>query len=190
MPARGFTLLELMLVVFLLGLTVGGVLMTLPPSVSAQPEKEAAEQLLRQIQQVQDDALMSGQLYGLYLAPDGYQFLRRQADRWQPLSEPAALAGRQALPTGVQLQWQLGSDRWQQMQQQEMALYQNRLSLHQMQVLQEDADKALQPQVWLDSSADVVPLQLVLQGASRTARWLLVRDDSGQWRLQAGHEGA
>lgn len=190
MPARGFTLLELMLVVFLLGLTAGGVLMTLPPSVSAQPEKEAAEQLLRQIQQVQDDALMSGQLYGLYLTPDGYQFLRRQADRWQSLREPAALAGRQALPAGVQLQWQLGSDRWQQMQQQEMALYQNRLSLHQMQVLQEDADKALQPQVWLDSSADVVPLQLVLQGASRTARWLLVRDDSGQWRLQAGREGA
>ncbi|MGL5738895.1 MAG: type II secretion system protein, partial [Plesiomonas shigelloides] len=31
MPARGFTLLELMLVVFLLGLTAGGVLMTLPP---------------------------------------------------------------------------------------------------------------------------------------------------------------
>ncbi|MGL4919898.1 MAG: prepilin-type N-terminal cleavage/methylation domain-containing protein, partial [Plesiomonas shigelloides] len=28
MPARGFTLLELMLVVFLLGLTAGGVLMT------------------------------------------------------------------------------------------------------------------------------------------------------------------
>ena len=76
------------------------------------------------------------------------------------------------------------------MQQQEMALYQNRLSLHQMQVLQEDADKALQPQVWLDSSADVVPLQLVLQGVSRTARWLLVRDDSGQWQLQAGREGA
>ncbi|MDA1380955.1 hypothetical protein PCI56_16585 [Plesiomonas shigelloides subsp. oncorhynchi] len=89
----------------------------------------------------------------------------------------------------MQLQWQLGSDRWQQMQQQEMALYQNRLSLHQMQVLQEDANKALQPQVWLDSSADVVPLQLVLQGASRTARWLLVRDDSGQWQLQAGREG-
>ena len=49
MPARGFTLLELMLVVFLLGLTAGGVLMTLPPSVSAQPEKEAAEQLLRHV---------------------------------------------------------------------------------------------------------------------------------------------
>ncbi|MDA1380956.1 type II secretion system protein [Plesiomonas shigelloides subsp. oncorhynchi] len=74
MPARGFTLLELMLVVFLLGLTAGGVLMTLPPSVSAQPEKEAAEQLLRQIQRVQDDALMSGQLYGLYLTPTVISF--------------------------------------------------------------------------------------------------------------------
>lgn len=190
MPARGFTLLELMLVVFLIGLTAGGVLMTLPPSESAQPAKDAAEQLLGQIEQIQDDALMSGQLYGLYLAPDGYQFLRRHADRWQPLSEPPALAGRQSLPEGVQLQWQLGSDRWQQMQQQELALYQNRLSLHQMQVLQEDASKALQPQVWLDSSADVAPLQLELQDPQHRERWSLQRDANGLWRLQVEREGA
>ncbi|MGL4269264.1 MAG: type II secretion system minor pseudopilin GspH, partial [Plesiomonas sp.] len=152
MPARGFTLLELMLVVFLIGLTAGGVLMTLPPTDAEQPARDAAEQLLAQIRQVQDEALLSGQMYGLYLAPTGYQFLRLDTGRWQPLAAPATLAGMRDLPAGVQLHWQLGSDRWQQMQQQELTLYQSRLSLHQMQVLQDEAAKAAPvPQVWLDS---------------------------------------
>lgn len=188
MPARGFTLLELMLVVFLIGLTAGGVLMTLPPTDAEQPARDAAEQLLAQIRQVQDEALLSGQMYGLYLAPTGYQFLRLDTGRWQPLAAPATLAGMRDLPAGVQLHWQLGSDRWQQMQQ-ELTLYQSRLSLHQMQVLQDEAAKAAPvPQVWLDSRADATPLRVELQAATRGTGWSLRRDDQGTWQILA--EGA
>lgn len=60
MPERGFTLLEIMLVIFLIGLASSGVVQTFATD-SEPPAKKAAQDFLTRFAQFKDRAVIEGQ---------------------------------------------------------------------------------------------------------------------------------
>ena len=75
MPGRGFTLLEIMLVIFLIGLASAGVVQTFA-TASEPPAKKAAQDFLTRFAQFKDRAVIEGQTLGVLIDPPGYQFMQ------------------------------------------------------------------------------------------------------------------
>lgn len=75
---RGFTLIEVLLVVFIMGLSASMVSLSLPPSPELDGDaNEQAERLMFIMQEVSDRATMEGRVIGLRVEADGYSFLKR-----------------------------------------------------------------------------------------------------------------
>ena len=79
---RGMTLIEVMVVVFIIGLSAGIVVLTLPerPSQTSQAVTEFAHS----VEQAQHRAMLMGTPVGLQLTEQGYRLLRWQNQTWQP----------------------------------------------------------------------------------------------------------
>jgi len=77
----GFTLMELMVVLVVIGLMSSFVVLNLPTSqTSAQ---EDAEQIAARFSAATREAVLSGETIGVMLTRNGYQFLRRRKGAWQ-----------------------------------------------------------------------------------------------------------
>ncbi len=68
MPERGFTLLEIMLVIFLIGLASAGVVQTFA-TASEPPAKKAAQDFLTRYAQFKDRAVIEGKTLGVLIDP-------------------------------------------------------------------------------------------------------------------------
>lgn len=82
---RGFTLVELMVVVTLIGLMSTLVVLSLPdsrPTLSGETDRFAAR-LLR----AREEAVITGQTVEVTVAPEGYSFARRRGGERLPLVE-------------------------------------------------------------------------------------------------------
>lgn len=81
-PARegGFTLVEVLMVVFIIGLSAGLVVLTLPSRDSAQLIE--AKAFAQDIQRVQDVAILTGRPTGIRLRERGYDVVEWRNDVW------------------------------------------------------------------------------------------------------------
>lgn len=79
----GFTLIEVLMVVFIVGLAAGGIVMAFPD----KPTELANEgvRFEQTIEALADRAVLTGNLHALTLTTDGYQASRREAGEWVPL---------------------------------------------------------------------------------------------------------
>ena len=84
-PDRGFTLVEVMVTLLLLGLVTGVALLTLP-SGGAQLAREA-EQLALRIKHAQREAMLTNRAVELVLAGHESRFRVRRGGRWQDLAD-------------------------------------------------------------------------------------------------------
>jgi general secretion pathway protein H len=100
---RGFTLLEVLVVVVIIAVMVSAVTIKLAPD-SRQMLREEAVRLAALLGHARDEAITTGGALAWQLTPDGYQFVQRTADRrsWQPVAGDASLRAR-ALPAGMSL---------------------------------------------------------------------------------------
>lgn len=93
---RGFTLLELMVVIVLIGTLLGMVSLASGPSPARQARQQA-EDFVRLVQQLRERAVLDAQEYGVQVQPHGYQALRLEARGW------TAVAALQRLPENLTL---------------------------------------------------------------------------------------
>lgn len=93
----GMTLVEVMLVVFIVGLVAGVVVMTLP--ARQDPHEKAADDLGRAIRDIQDMSILTGETFALLASEDTVSLQKWDGFEWQP-------AGRKltSLPEGVDIQ--------------------------------------------------------------------------------------
>lgn len=93
---RGFTLLELMVVIALIGIVLGTVSLVAGNTPARQARQEAGL-VLQLIQQLREQAVIEGREYGVRVRQGEYQVFRLEPQGWQP----AGAVHR--VPQGVQL---------------------------------------------------------------------------------------
>ena len=98
---RGFTLLEMMLVLLLLGIGTWMVIGQMP-STSYRVERES-QRLAERLQRLTYQATLEGRTYGLVVQSNRWQFKHWRAQGWQDLALPQG-AGSQTLPKGWRLE--------------------------------------------------------------------------------------
>jgi general secretion pathway protein H len=82
---RGFTLLELMIVIVLIGVLLG--MVSLASGVSpARQARQEADALAGVIRQLRERAVLEGQEHGVRLSVDGYRAMRLGVRGWEPVS--------------------------------------------------------------------------------------------------------
>lgn len=82
---HGFTLVELMVVIFLVGLASAAVVMAArAPGDGARDE---AEQFAARIAALRDSAIMQSRSMAVWVRPSGYGFETRSDGTWKPLSD-------------------------------------------------------------------------------------------------------
>jgi len=88
----GMTLVEVMTVLFIIGLTAGIVTLTLPDRPTE--EQASAQAFARVLREAQDQAIMSGQPVGLKLNDQGYALFQWRRETWRPYGSAVVLPRR------------------------------------------------------------------------------------------------
>jgi general secretion pathway protein H len=100
--SRGFTLIEIMIVVVIIGVITAGVLLSVNISGRDQDLEKESDRLLTLVNYAREQAEMQTREYGLIFHEDGYQFLAFDARRqlWREVYEDDVLRMRR-LPSGL-----------------------------------------------------------------------------------------
>lgn len=106
---RGFTLIELMLVIAILGLASMFVLLTSPARAPGNTAEDSARLFLMQMKHVREQAILRNYVYGIAFVDDGYTFYRWRQGAWQELVAPPLTATQ--IPDTVEFEFQLGDFR-------------------------------------------------------------------------------
>ncbi|MGI2260928.1 type II secretion system minor pseudopilin GspH [Shewanella sp. GXUN23E] len=105
MPAyrqAGFTLLEVLLVILLMGLAASAVTLSMSNSGPKEELERQARQFKAITEMVLDEVVLSGQFVGLVVEDHSYQFVLRKDDKWVPL-EKGRLIGKREFDEQVKL---------------------------------------------------------------------------------------
>lgn len=131
--ARGFSLVEMLVVVLIIGLMTGVAVLSLS-LVESHPLRDNAERLAALVREAGENASMQGQNLALGFWRHGWRFyVLREGGAWQPLTDDTLLRAR-TLPRGLSLALELQGES----------------------VVLEDHDKT-KPQVFLLSSGEMQP---------------------------------
>ncbi len=187
--SRGFTLLEILLVLVLLSVSSVAVIATFP--LSQKDEARAvAQSLYQRIQLLNEEAILSGRDFGLRVdeQTSELRFLTLTAEGWQKLEKNQFNSELKVAPDLV-LDFRLGGDAW---------LKDDRLfepgSLFDEEMFAEEK-KELPPQIFILSSGEVTAFSIGIapktrgsNGSDSQERWQIVVGDNGQIKLLAPGE--
>jgi general secretion pathway protein H len=99
---RGFTLIELMVVVLIIGLMAAGLVLSVSVTGRDNQLEKESERAFQLIKYAREKAELQTREFGLYLGDHDYQFLTFDPRKglWRPVDEDDALRARQ-LPEGL-----------------------------------------------------------------------------------------
>jgi general secretion pathway protein H len=189
---RGFTLLEIMLVMLLLGLMASYVVVNfVSESRTARIQKET-DRLQQLVQVVSETAILKQHDFGLVLNNKGYQFLVHDGQQWLEVSEPKFMQFH-PWPETVQAELELEGLSWAEdsiLGQEEFRKLQEELLEQQEEAAEEEEknaekkgkakgplkrrEKPLLPNIYILSSGDISPFQLVLADETERPFWYQV----------------
>ena len=111
---HGFTLLEIMLVLLLMGMASVGVVMTLPDNLTSQEDVHWQAQRFRTLLQfAEDEALISGLELGLVFDKNSYQFAfyDYKTQKWLPAVNKQ-IQDKVELPESLEIEYVLSGSVW------------------------------------------------------------------------------
>ena len=185
---RGFTLLEIMLVMLLLGLMASYVVVNFVTESRTSRLQKETDRLQQLVQVVSETAVLKQQDFGLLLNSKGYQFLVHDGQKWLELAEPKFMQFH-AWPQEVQAELELEGLSWAEdsiLGQEEFRKLQEELLEQQAEAEEEakDSDKVEKPKapakkgekpvlpnIYILSSGDISPFQLVLADETEEPFW-------------------
>ncbi|MDF0534573.1 type II secretion system minor pseudopilin GspH [Shewanella yunxiaonensis] len=97
---QGFTLLEVMLVILLMGLMAAAVTLSIGGGDQQQQLKREAQRFISVTEAVADEAVLSGQFVGIVVDKNAYHYVIYIDDKWQPLQRDNLVSEHQ-LPEGI-----------------------------------------------------------------------------------------
>lgn len=83
---RGFTLIEIMVVMVIIAILVSVTLLSFPP-VGDKLLKEHADRFTALVQLAQDEAILQSNELAVEITPEGYSFYQNENNSWLPLNE-------------------------------------------------------------------------------------------------------
>jgi general secretion pathway protein H len=162
---RGFTLIEIIVVVLIIGVIVSFASLALRRSADDVLQDEA-ERLALLLSTASDLAVMRSREYGLLLDEQAYLFLELGDDGWQTTAERAF--DLHELPEGFKLTLRSeGTD-----------IVARRIS-EQSPAIEED------PQVLIMSNAEITPFEIEVSAFDTETRWRLGLDERGSVALES-----
>lgn len=173
-PASGFTLLEVLVVVVIIGIITSIAVVSTHVLGGDHEMDQEAQRLSAIIGQAREDAMLLGRDVGLRIDATGYDFLRYdgRSGRWQLLGGDPLLRER-SLPEGVYA-----------------AL---RLEARDVQLPLRSASSERQPpmpQVVIQASGDLVPFEIVLRREGTEEERRITGSVDGTLAVSTGHEPA
>jgi general secretion pathway protein H len=164
--SRGFTLLELMIVVFVIGLVTAGVVISFSGERRDEQLEREAERLDALFGYVREQAELQTRDYGFRISSRGYSFVVFDilANQWRPAEEDDALRER-PFPAGIET---------------EVVVEGRRVVLETKKKDIED----FMPQVMIFANGDISSFEVILQrdeGKDESAR--IYSDESGNVKL-------
>lgn len=157
---RGFTLLEVMLVLLLLGMISVGVVMTLPSSGSTTEGTDwHAQRFSTLLQLAQDQALILNTEFGIQFNEQGYTFTSYDAinKQWIPIIDDR-IHGDVTFPDDMLAEYDLSGSVWGELEAvQNSATDDSFLSDSDRVRIGEEEQSALQPVVYIMSSGEMTP---------------------------------
>ncbi|AWL10625.1 Type II secretion system protein H [Saliniradius amylolyticus] len=167
-PQRGFTLLEVMLVLLLMGLMVGTITLTGFGNSAQDRLQKQAQRLQVVLNMASDHAILNQQQLGLRVEPEKnrYFFMVLDEDqRWRRISTDSQVLREHQLPEEFAMELQLTDLPWQE----DDSLFSQEVFDEELSVsdaetqIGNDQQKPLPPpQIWLLSSGDLTPFSLLL----------------------------
>lgn len=158
--AAGFTLLELMVVMVLIGIIFSFAMLSMRGddiSVMMQQESQRMETLLNL---ASDEAVIRGEELALRFRDDGYEFLLLGNDGWQTVND--GLLKDYAMPADIELRLDVSGD---------LPVIAKRKDATDDE--EEEDDEESPPQVFILSSGEVTPFSVLFQSRLSNREYLL-----------------
>ncbi len=184
--SRGFTLMEVLLVLVLLAGSSVAVLMTFPDRQS-DVLADAAKGFYQRLRLLSEEAMLNGVDLGIRVSDHEYQFLALKGREWQKMGETGLFKPVEEDAELLRLYLSLGSAAWED---------KDRLfepsSLFEPSRFEEDEDekKIDPPQIWVMSSGEVTPFTLRFESMrpSEDPVWRVMATESSDLKLLSPSE--
>lgn len=186
---RGFTLLEIMLVMLLLGLMASYVVVSFVSESRPSRIQKETDRLQQLVQVLSETAILKQQDFGLMLNDKGYQFLVHNGQKWLEVAEPKFMQFH-PWPETIRAELELDGLSWAEdsiLGQEEFRKLQEELLEQQEEAAEENdkktdqddkakgplkaREKPLLPNIYILSSGDISPFQLVLADETERPFW-------------------
>lgn len=167
----GFTLIEMLVVVLIIGIVLAFVSLSINPNGPADRLNTEAKRLQALTRAAADDALLYGREIGLDITRGGYRFLRLGDDGWQPIGgTDNPLRARKLGPDIVLVLIKQDEE-------------QPRLAGAGKED-DEDDEQALRPEALFLSSGEIVPFELEIHAKGVDQRFHLIGQANGDLTLE------
>lgn len=177
---KGFTLIEILLVLVLLSVASIAVISTLPQK-SSDAAKQQALSLYHRIQLLNEEAILSGRDYGLRVdeKKSTYSLMALNSEGWQKLDDDQ-IPAQTELPDALALVLELGGNSWQDQDR----LFKPGSLFDEEMFAEQDEEKTLPPpQVFIMSSGEVSPFSVAIYPQDRGIEndaWQVVAKENGE----------
>lgn len=158
---RGFTLLEVLVVVFIIGLLAGLAVLSVDDRAADDRLQQEAQRLDALLETAAEEAVLFGVELGLEITRDGYRFLRLDADGWTPITAQDSPLRPRALDENTTLRL---------------------IRADGEEIGDEDGD-APRPDVLFLSSGEITPFELAMTGNGAHSRYRYEGQLTGELKM-------
>lgn len=170
---RGFTLLEILVVMFIIGIIVGFAVLSSDGRAGEDRLQREAERLQALLDYAAQDAILYGFEIGLDLTRDGYRFLRLGDEGWQPITQSDNPLRPRELDEVMQLE----------MVPQDNA--RNTRIPRQNTEAKDKKDDGLRPEMLFLSSGEITPFELELRSEAAATRYYFRGELTGKLSMRS-----
>jgi len=175
--SRGFTLLEVLLVAAIVGLSAAVIMYSVVTSQPQQAAQNEVRRLAAVLTLAQEEAELVGNDLGLVVGEDGYQWvIADDGGLWHAINDDEALAAR-TWPEEVRAELELDDLPWQQ----EDRLTESGSLFEDTPFFEEEEEKQeLAPQILIGPGGDVTPFSLTVTHTGLELVWRIDVNDIGE----------
>ena len=170
-PQAGFTLLEILVAMFIMALLSGVVVLSMPEGPESA-EREA-RRLAARLHMAAQESVITGEAWGVVIGEDGYAFYRRRAGVWAPVGARDKFFAPETWDAETAVSWTREG-------------VSPRLAELEDEREDEDDDKPkrVTPMARFDSTGEATPFEVVLERGRK--RYTVRTDEMGEVALETG----